>query len=95
MSILFAGLLLSVWGLLVYSAPTRKRYRRPRRRAAGYSDIDGEDNATSASDDAAGGHSAESDGGGGDFSGDIGGGDIGGGGDCGGGDGGGGCGGGD
>jgi hypothetical protein len=80
MSILLAGLLLSAWGLLVLSAPKRKRYRRWR--CIGDSSIDGEANDSSSAYDPVG------DAGGGDAGGDVGGGDCGGsdGGSCGGGD---------
>lgn len=81
---LVAGLLLSIWGLLVYAAPKRKRYGRwRRRREIGHSSIDGEDHDSSSSylgGDFAGSDSAD---GGGDCGGDGGGGDGGG---CGGGD---------
>ena len=93
MSILFAGLLLSVWGLLVFSAPKRKRYRPRRRWAAGHSDIEGAESDSTSPDiegDYVGdfGDAGGADAGGGDFGGDAGGGDCGGGdgGGCGGGD---------
>jgi hypothetical protein len=94
MSILLAGLLLSAWGLLVFSAPRRKRYRRWR--AIGDSSIAGEENDIGGSSingeenditSAVGGAGDCGDGG------DVGGSDCGGGGDFGGSDGGG-CGGG-
>lgn len=45
MSILFAGLLLGVFGMLVWAAPKRKRYRRSRRwTPVGDDSIDGEEN---------------------------------------------------
>ena len=68
MKILIATFLLSIWGLLIYTAPTRKRYGR--RAEAGHSEIDGEENSD-------GGYDAAGDCGGGDG----GGGDGGGGGD--------------
>ena len=42
MQILLAGLLLSIWGLMIFSAPKRKRFGRWT--SVGDSSIDGEDN---------------------------------------------------
>jgi len=96
MSILLAGLLLSLWGVMIYAAPKRKRYRRWTR--VGDPSIDGEENDTTATTvgdlgvfghDAgghgAGHHGAHDIGSGHDFSGHVGG-DCGSGGDFGGGD---------